>query len=105
MASTCIVSGTIIDISGDGVENATIRVYPTNPFVATTDYVISGAVETSTNASGDFSFTVVRTVNLTRSVIVEVEFPDGETGRKKVQYSAVIPDSATANFEDIISTP
>ena len=103
--ATCDVSGTITDVGGNGVENATIRAYPTSSYVSGTDWVPGRQVETTSDTSGDWTLTLIRTAPDTRTITIEIEYPDGSSSTKVEKYTVTIPDAATANFEDLITTP
>lgn len=103
--STCAISGTITDVGGNGVENATVVAYVTNPFIAGTDWVPASQVEATTDSSGDFTITVIQTTSISRTITIAILFPDGATSEKRVEYTVTVPDSSTANFEDLITTP
>ena len=102
---TCDISGTLVDVSGTGIENATIRAYVTTPFKVGTDWVGAGIVEATSDVNGDFTITVPQTTSIARTIILSIEYPDGKYSQKKIDYTVTVPDSATANFEDLISTP
>lgn len=103
--ATCDISGTITDVGGDPVENVTIRAYPTSSFIHGTDWVPARQVETTTDSNGDWTLTVIQTTSVERTITLEIEFPDGGEGTKLQRYTITVPDAATANFEDLITTP
>lgn len=105
MAATCVVSGTILNSSGVAVENASIKAYITTPFFVSNEYITPVTVSTTSDSSGNWSLTLVRTATLspTRTVTLVIEYPDGVADKKRTEYTITVPNSATASFSNLVT--
>ena len=105
--ATCVVSGTLVDISETAISGATVRAYTLSPFVSGTNFVTNSLVSTTTASDGTWSLTLARTANLTpaRTVTIEFEYTNGTTGLVKEQYAVSVPNASTAAFTTLITLP
>jgi len=97
--ATCTVSGSILDISEDAVEDVIVRAKILNPVELGTLSLMSPAiVKTTTDSSGDWSLVI------SQGLKVEIIFiiPNGDTGTELVSYSITIPAASTAEFNSLI---
>jgi hypothetical protein len=103
--STCSVSGTITGLNGAAIEDAEVFAYMSTPIVIGTDFVPASTTMTTTDSSGDFTIVVPQTTSISSTVTFRIVYPDGVQCAKDAVFEATIPDTATANFEDLITTP
>lgn len=102
--STCIVSGTIYGPGGAALSGVVIKASITNAFVdANGNYLPAGVIASTTSASdGTWSLAVVQTQALGASVTFTFSYPYGNNQSYTISYAAVIPNTSTANFSDLV---
>ena len=102
--TTCTVSGTLYGPTASPVENAKIKVYVTTAFTDSSgNYIPAGLLaSTVSDSNGAWSLAVIRTQQLGHSVTFQFEYPLGNNQSASVKYAAVVPNSATANFSDLV---
>lgn len=105
--ATCVVSGTLVDITETALSGATVRAYAVSPFVSGTNFVTNGVVSTTTASDGTWSLTLTRTASITpaRTITIEFEYTNGTLGLVKEQYSVTVPNTTTAAFTSLITLP
>lgn len=105
--ATCVVSGTLVNVSEVAISGATVRAYAVSPFISGTNFVTNGVVGTTTASDGTWSLTLTRTaaaaITPARTVTIEFEYTDGTLGLVKEQYAITVPNSSTAAFTSLIT--
>jgi len=102
----CTVSGTLRDISGTVLPNATLTFSSIKPFIHTTDnsLVVNYSVTATTSASGTFSVSIIETATPATTLILTIAYQLGTASNKVTsQYSVTIPNSASATLASLIS--
>jgi hypothetical protein len=99
--ATCVVSGTLIDPSGTGIQGATIKANIVAPYLAGGTSLISPKEQsTQTNSSGVWSLTLIQGL----SVIVAIEAPQNATdSNRRNTFSIIVPATSTATFENLVT--
>jgi hypothetical protein len=102
--SICTVSGVIYGPGAAPLEAIVIKAYVTTGFTDLDgNYIPSGVLaETTSDINGEWSLDVIQTETLARSVTFQFEYPLGNNQSKSVKYACVIPDTATADFADLV---
>jgi hypothetical protein len=104
--ATCIVTGTIKDMTGTAIEGATVRAYVTAPFVTDDGvFVSTGQVSAQTDSAGLWTLTLQETATASRTMTFEIEHSDGGSSVRKHTYTATVPNQASANFSDLVTLP
>lgn len=103
--STCIVSGTLLNVSAVAISGATVRCNITTPFVHTANLIPASQVSTTTAADGTWSLTLIETTTITKSLLIEFEYTDGGSSLKKAAYPIVVPNTPTALFSNLVTLP
>lgn len=103
--STCTVSGTIKSVANMGLPNCTVRAYISSPFFHTDGtYIANYQVSTTTDNTGAFSLALIETATISKTMVLEVEYPGGATDRLKNVYTVTIPNTGTATLASIVTT-
>lgn len=98
--ATCIVSGTVQDITSTAVATATVRARVITPFFSTTIQIVPKEVSTTTDSSGNWSLTLIRS----SQCIIEIEYPPNTTDSAlRYSYAITVPAAATANFSTLVT--
>lgn len=100
--STCVVSGTIKDLTGTALSGVTVEAYMTTPFFAADGTLIAPFKDTTTTAGdGTWSLTLMRTTTLAKTFTIAFLLPTGSVERARREYTVTIPETSTANFSDL----
>ena len=104
MANTCIVSGNIKDATNTDVADATIEAIPIITDIIDKENIIipKNAISTTSDSNGDFSLTLIRSVEYQGTGSYTFTIKPTAGGNFKFA-SLLVPDSATADFEDLIA--
>lgn len=105
MPNTCAVTGNVKNLLGQNVQNCTVKASVLTPFFHTGDWISGEVASTTTNASGNFSLSVVETETVGTKITFTLEYNDGTAGIKRRAYTVVVPDDATASLADLVSAP
>lgn len=98
--ATCVVSGIIKDVSETAINGATIRARVVTPYFSTTVQILPTEVYTTSNSSGAWSLTL----NRTAECIVQIEYPpNGMDSNRRYSYTITVPNTATADFSDLVT--
>lgn len=100
----CSVSGSVFAPGGAPLEGVKIKVNVTTAFTdASGNYIPSGVIaSTTSDAAGAWTLPVVQTASLGRSVTFEFVYPLSNNQSQSVKYAAVIPNTPTALFSDLV---
>lgn len=104
--TVCTISGTLRDLSGTALPNATLTFSSIKPFVHSTDnsLIVNYSVSATTSASGTFSVGVVETTTPSVSLLLTVAYQLGTASNKVTsQYYVTIPNAATGTLASLIS--
>lgn len=96
--ATCIISGTIKDLSETALEGVKVQLEVLEPFASGTDWIAAKTLTDLTDSSGDWELTVLRSIE----VRVTIQMPTGSDSYTPVKYVFTVPDAATADFTDLI---
>ncbi len=96
--ATCAISGTIKDLSETAIEAVTIYVELLEAMESSTNWIAGQRLEVSTSDTGTFTLTVLRSVEAKVTILM----PTGTDAVRPVSYVIQVPNSATANFTDLI---
>lgn len=102
--ATCVVSGNLKDVTSTVISGAIIKAVVATPFLVGTTLVVAKEISTTSDSSGNWSLTLQETASVSKSIVVDIEYPDGATGLRVVSFGVIIPNAATANFSDLITT-
>lgn len=105
--ATCVVSGTLKDLSETAISGATVKASAVGPFLSGSTLIANKEISTTTASDGTWSLTLTRTATLStpRTLQVTFEYTDGVSGKKREEYTISVPDAATANFSDLVTIP
>lgn len=103
--SLCTVSGTIYTAGGATLGSVVIKAYVTTGFTDMNgNYIPAGVFSETVSASdGTWSLAVIQTQMLMHSVTFQFEYPLGDNQSQSAKYAAVIPDTSTSNFSDLVN--
>lgn len=97
--ATCLVSGTLQDIAGEPVTDATVCARVLSPKIVGNAFITPYQVEVATDSSGNFAITLAQSL----SVVFVVKYPVvGTEPFRTLSYTGNIPATATASFSDVI---
>lgn len=103
--STCDITGNIKNLSGTAQEGVIVQARVVKPFIHTDKTIVLGrAVQTTTDASGDFTLTLAETAGPAVTIEVTIKYVDSQSGDKRVTYTGTVPNQSTINLADIIGT-
>ncbi len=97
--ATCTVSGTLKDLTETAIESATIKANIKSPVESSTTLILDKEVSTTSASDGTWSLALFRTAVCT----VTIEFSDGASGKIRRVYTITVPETASANFTDLVS--
>lgn len=96
--ATCVVSGTIKDVSDTAIESVTVRANIITPAFSSTTLVVPKEITTTTDASGNWSLTLLQGVY----AVITIDYPPNLTdSAMKKTYAITVPASGTANFSSL----
>lgn len=97
--ATCVVSGTIVDASENGIQNAVVKAKLLTPtFTGAGSTLVPSEVSTTTDLSGNFTLTLSQSQNF----VVSIDYPPNSTDSShRVNYTVVTPATGTASFSAI----
>lgn len=102
--STCVVSGTLKDVSGTAIANVTVEAYLTTPLFHTDGTMIPAyKVSTATAADGTWSLTLIETATITRTLVIAFELPTGSVERLRREYTVTVPNTASVAFNTLVT--
>lgn len=107
--STCIVSGTVNSLLGQGLNSVTVKASIVQPFFHTDGtQFLNYEVSTTTDTNGAWSLTLIQTATANAGagipLTVALEYPSGGAGDYlRREYTIIVPNQATANFSDLIA--
>lgn len=100
--SYCTVSGTLTDLEGNPIVGATINATNLTPYFYGDGTLITAFTDnTSSGANGTWSIQLVETTSTQHTVVFEVVLPPGNSTAPRMSYTAMIPNTSTANFSAI----
>lgn len=100
--STCVVSGTLKDLTGTALSGYNVYAYLTTPFFHTDGTLIPAfKVSTTTDASGNWSLTLIETTSISKTITIVFDLPTGTVERLRREYTVTIPNTGTANFSTL----
>ena len=101
---TCLVSGTLFDAGSNAVSGAKVRALVMSSFTDAYGNVIAEGLyaNTTTDANGAWSLAVIQTASLNQAITFQFIYPLNNNQTYYVSYPAVIPNTSTANFADIV---
>lgn len=100
--STCVVSGTLKDLTGTALAGYSVYAYLTTPFFHTDGTLIPPyKVSTTTDASGNWSLTLIETATISKTITIAFDLPTGSSERLRREYTVTIPNSASASFSTL----
>lgn len=98
---SCVVTGTLKDLSNLPVVNASVSAKVLAPVVLANNVTVIPPKETTvaTDGSGNFTLTLEQTV----AVLFLINYPPtASDASRSAAYSALIPATSTANFAAVI---
>lgn len=101
--STCIVSGNVKTLLNANVSGAVVKAVAMKPFFHGTTLISGELVSTTTDTSGNFTLTLIETETVGYKINVVIEYYDGIANTKRASYPIVVPNSASANFSDLVT--
>lgn len=102
MATICTLSGNVKDLLTNAGESTRVEIRMSKPLIISGEIFLPYTSEVEADSNGDFSIDAVETTTSSASVIVQIR--SEEAGKLQyAEYSAVVPDSASADLADIIS--
>jgi hypothetical protein len=100
---TCIITGNVIDMFGDGSEGIIINIKAVNynnEFLESENILLDRNVkQVETNSSGDFSFELIRSSAITDKVYYKIQFKN--SNRIFLNKTYEIPDLDNADFDNL----
>jgi hypothetical protein len=97
--ATCAVSGTLKDLSETAISGAIIRAVPSNPSESGTTVILDKEVSTTSASDGTWTLSLLRGA----ACVIEIEYSDGGSGKKRRSYPVTVTDAATAEFTTLVS--
>lgn len=103
--STCTVTGNVKNLLNSSVTNCKVSVSVVTPFFhPSTGSFVSGELATvQTNASGDFSMSVIETETAGQKVTFTFDYFDGVANRRQKKFTVIVPDTASAALYDLVA--
>lgn len=101
--ATCAVTGNIQNLLGSNVNTASISVSVPVPFFAGEVFVSGEIASVTTDSDGNFSISVIQTVDYGQRLNFTIQFFDGVSAFRTKQYSVVVPDLSTATLADLVA--
>jgi hypothetical protein len=103
--STCVVSGNVKNLLNQNVQNVTVKAYVDPPFFHPSgpSWIDGAIASTTTDASGNFSLTVIETTTVGQRMHFQFEYTDGVSSNTlRRQYAVVVP-SGSADLSALVA--
>jgi hypothetical protein len=102
--STCVVSGTLKDLTGAALVGYSVYAYLTTPFFHSDGTLIPPyKVSTTTDSSGNWSLTLIETTSISKTITIAFDLPTGTAERMRREYTVTIPNQASVNFDTLVT--
>lgn len=102
--STCVVSGTLKDLSGTALQGYSVYAYSTTPFFHGDGTLIPPyKISTTTAADGTWSLTLAETTSISKTITIAFDLPTGGVERLRKEYTVTIPNQASVNFDTLVT--
>lgn len=102
MATICTVSGTILSPAEGVLSSAKVRATVPQPYLRSADgkFIADYYIESTVDGNGAWTMDLAETATDSKKVLFTIIYPT-RGGYREKQYVATIPNSASANFNDI----
>ena len=102
----CTVSGKVLTPSGTGLTGVTVKANLVTGFVHPSDgsFIATYEVTTTTAADGSWSLALIETTTPATSMTIAFDYPAGSQNYQRKEYPVVVPNTATATFQSLVTT-
>lgn len=102
--TTCVVTGTLKDLSGTAIEGAAVYAYSVQPILYSDGTMLAPyKVSTTTASDGTWSLTLAETTSISRNIVIAIDMPSGSSQTVRREYTVTIPASGPVTFASLIT--